>query len=340
MRRCRCHLGQLVGLSLPPSGQLGQGGTGGLLATLPALLTQPAASGRPYFQMRLSFSRIGLGLSLAFALSACQTVSVQDGDMFRRTQAASPVALVETMQPLAAPRQVEAIGFHGQDGVQLGGLFLRHPQAKATVVYFQGGGNHITKDARWLAKLAADLPVHLMVWDYRGMGLSAGKGGTAHMLGDALAAVAQARSSGGADLPLVYWGYSMGTLISAHLSQQLPPDALILEGTLTNAQDWAENSVPWWAKPFVSVELGDGVRAFDNREALRQHQRPTLLLVGGRDKTTPPRFSQAVVQQMQHRQCVTLSEAPESGHGGIHFQAESRAALQRFIQQVKPGMGC
>lgn len=290
--------------------------------------------------MRFSLYRISLCLSLALGLSACQTLSVQDGDMFRRTKAASPASLVAQMQPLAAPRQVEVLSFQGKDGTQLGGMFLRHPQAQATVIYFQGGGNHLSKDSLWLAKLAADLPVHVMVWDYRGMGLSAGEGGTAHMLDDAASAAAEARLRAGAQLPLVYWGYSMGTLVSARLSQQLPPDALILEGTLTNAQDWAENRVPWYGKPFVSIELAGGVKALDNRVALRQHQRPTLMLVGGRDDVTPPRFTRAVLQQMQHPQCVTLSEAPEARHGGIHTHAESRAALQRFIQQVKPGGSC
>ena len=260
--------------------------------------------------------------------------------MFRRTKAVSPAALAAQMQPLAAPSQVETVSFQGKDGVQLGGLFLRHPQAQATVVYFQGGGNHISKDAAWLAKLAADLPVHVMVWDYRGMGLSGGEGGTAHVLDDAQAAAAEARLRGGAQLPLVYWGYSMGTLISAHLSRQLPPDALILEGTLTNAQDWAENKVPWYGKAFVSIELAGGVKAFDNRVALRQHQRPTLMLMGGRDDITPPRFSREVLKQMQHPQCVTLVEAPQAGHGGIHDHRVSRVALQGFVQQLKVGQGC
>lgn len=284
--------------------------------------------------------RISLGLMLAAALAGCQTLSVQDGDMFRRTPAQAPEALVAQIQPLAAPRQVEALQFKAPDGETLGGMFFRHPQARATVLYFQGGGNHISKDASWLAQLAADLPVNVMVWDYRGMGLSGGKGGTTRLLDDAKAAAAEAHQRGGAQLPLLYWGYSMGTLVSAHLAQHRAPDALILEGTLTNAQDWAENKVPWYAKPFVSIELADSVKTFDNRQALRQHQRPTLLLVGGRDDVTPPRFTQAVLSQMQHRQCVTLVEAPASGHGGIHTHAASRAALAQFIGSVSPGKGC
>lgn len=287
-----------------------------------------------------SLLRIGLGLLWAVGLTACQTLSVQDGDMFRRTQAQAPEALVAQMKPLAVPRRVEALRFPSKDGVLLGGMFLQHPEARATVLYFQGGGNHISQSAHWLARLAKDLPVNVMVWDYRGMGLSGGQGGTVHLLDDSVAAAAEARRRGGAHLPLVYWGYSMGTLISAHLAQQAVPDALILEGTLTNAQDWAENKVPWYAKPFVKIDLAGSVKTFDNRQALRQHQRPTLVLVGGRDEVTPPRFTQAVLSQMQHPQCVTVVEAPESGHGGIHTHAASREALSKFIGSVRPGQGC
>ena len=118
-------------------------------------------------------------------LSACQTrvFSVQDGDMFRRSAASAPQDWSTQLQNLSLPRQVSTVQFKGQDGTALGGVFFKHAQAKATVLYFQGGGNHVQKDFRWLATLAADLPVNVLVWDYRGMGLSEGTGGTAHMPG-------------------------------------------------------------------------------------------------------------------------------------------------------------
>ncbi|QPF71669.1 hypothetical protein G8A07_01150 [Roseateles sp. DAIF2] len=274
------------------------------------------------------------------ALAGCQSIEVKDGDMFRRSGATPPADWLARAQPLAAPRQVERLQFGSEDGVTLGGLFLRHPRAVATVLYFQGAGNHVQKDASWLATLAGELPVHLMVWDYRGTGLSAGEGGTARLLADARAAAAEARRQGGADLPLVYWGYSLGTLVGAHLAQDLAPDALILEGALTNAQYWADNKVPWYGRPFVSVHLADTVRAYDNRQALQRLRRPTLMLVGGQDPVTPPRFARAIVERMQHPQCATLVEAPRAGHGGIHRHVESRAALQRFLDELKDKAGC
>jgi pimeloyl-ACP methyl ester carboxylesterase len=279
-------------------------------------------------------------LLLAAALAGCASIEVRDGDMFRRSTAPVPADWLAQVEPLAAPRKVERLQFRSDDGVALGGLFMRHPQARATVLYFQGGGNHIQRDAAWLAALGGDLPVHVMVWDYRGTGLSAGEGGTSLLLADAQAAAAEARRQGGAGVPLVYWGYSMGTLVGAHLAQQHAPDALILEGTLTNAQDWADNQVPWYGKPFVSIRLADTVRAYDNRQALQPLRRPVLMLVGGRDEVSPPRFTRAIVQQMRHPQCATVVEAPRAGHGGIHRHDEARSALRRFVDGLGKQPGC
>ena len=277
-----------------------------------------------------------LSLAALALLPGCQTrvFSVQDGDMFRRSAASAPQDWSTQLQNLSLPRQVSTVQFKGQDGTALGGVFFKHPQAKATVLYFQGGGNHVQKDFRWLATLAADLPVNVLVWDYRGMGLSEGTGGTAHMATDSLAAAKLARQLGGEEQPLVYWGYSMGTLISSHLARIDPPDALILEGTLTTAQDWADNQVPWFAKPFVGVDLAATVRAFDNREALQGLRRPVLLLSGGKDDVTPPRFTKDVVAHMSQPQCATVVESPMAGHGGIHRQPQAREALRRFFERV------
>jgi len=279
-------------------------------------------------------------LMLTAALAGCASIQVGDGDMFRRSTASVPADWLARAEPLAAPRRLERLQFHSDDGVALGGLFMRHPQARATVLYFQGGGNHIQRDAAWLAALGGDLPVHVMVWDYRGMGLSAGEGGTSRMMVDAYAAVAEARRQAGAELPLVYWGYSMGTLVSAHLANQHAPDALILEGTLTNAQEWAANQVPWFGKPFVSIRLADTVRAYDNRQALQWFRRPVLMLVGGQDEVSPPGFTRAIVQQMRHPQCATVVVAPRAGHGGIHRQEEARGALRSFVDGLGTGTSC
>ena len=279
-------------------------------------------------------------LLLAAALAGCASIDVRDGDMFRRFTAPVPADWLARAEPLAAPRQVERLQFQSDDGVALGGLFMRHPQARATVLYFQGAGNHIQRDAAGLAALGGDLPVHVMVWDYRGMGLSAGEGGTGRMLADARAAVAEARRQAGAAVPLVYWGYSMGTLVSAHLANQHAPDALILEGTLTNAQDWADNQVPWYGKPFVSIRLADTVRAYDNRQSLQPFRRPVLMLVGGQDEVSPPSFTRAIVQQMRHPQCATVVEAPRADHGNIHRQDEVRGALRRLIDGLGDKTGC
>ncbi|MBB4842818.1 pimeloyl-ACP methyl ester carboxylesterase [Paucibacter oligotrophus] len=279
---------------------------------------------------------------LALGLSACTHIDVQDGDMFRRGQAAPQDDWFGQAQAQAqgSAAQLERFSIKAADGTLLNGVFVRKPGAQATLVYFQGAGNTIPKTIKGLLHTSAALPAHLLLWDYRGTGLSEGQGGTPQLRGDASAIVAEARRLGGEALPLVYWGYSLGSLVSGHLSQELPPQALILEGSLTNAQDWADQRVPWYATPFVTVTLADSVRAFDNRKALQDLQRPTLLLAGEKDETTPPRFSQDILQHMQHRQCATLVRVPGVGHGGIASTPLAQAAMIEAIKNASLRKAC
>lgn len=281
-----------------------------------------------------------LATLLVLSLSACTHINVQDGDMFRRGQAAPQDDWFGQAQAQASAAQLERISVKAEDGTLLSGVFVRKPGAQVTLVYFQGAGNTVQKTIKYLLKTSEALPAHLLLWDYRGMGLSEGQGGTPQLRSDASSIVAEARRLGGEALPLVYWGYSLGSLVSGHLSQDLPPQALILEGSLTNAQEWADQRVPWYATPFVTVTLADSVRAFDNRKALQDLQRPTLLLAGEKDETTPPRFSQDIVQHMQHKQCATLVLVPEVGHGGIAGRPQGQAAMLQAIKNAASGKSC
>lgn len=275
------------------------------------------------------------------ALAGCANIEVQDGDMFRRSKSEAPADWLTKAREQAGDRfALEPVRFAGADGTELGGLFLRRPGAQTTVVYFQGGGNTVAKTWPYLLKQSAELPANVLFWDYRGMGLSGGTGGTPQMRNDARAAVQEARRLSGEALPVVYWGFSLGTVIGANLAQDLPPDALVLEGPITTAEEWARNKVPWYAKPFVQITLADTVRAYDNRVALADLRRPTLLLVGANDDTTPPAFARSIEQQIKARQCVTVVEVPEAGHGNSIDKPAGRGALLALIERGRQRQGC
>lgn len=79
---------------------------------------------------------------------------------------------------------------------------------------------------------------------------------------------------------LVVHGHSFGSFVAAQLASKRPLDALVLEGTGTSAQAYADNMLPWYAKPFVRLRLDQELLAIDNRATLRKYQQPVLIING------------------------------------------------------------
>src|ERR1051325_6320219 len=60
------------------------------------------------------------------------------------------------------------------DGTRLSAVLLRHPGARATILYFGGNGFTIERFGPWIARALAALGVDLMIVDHRGYGRSEG----------------------------------------------------------------------------------------------------------------------------------------------------------------------
>jgi pimeloyl-ACP methyl ester carboxylesterase len=83
---------------------------------------------------------------------------------------------------------------------------------------------------------------------------------------------------------------------------------------MPNAGEWSKAMIPWYAKPFVRVEMGESMHRLDNHRALAAYQGPLLLLVGDKDSQTPASLSRR-----------------------MHASAASPASLKRLY--VAPGRG-
>ncbi|MDT9000342.1 alpha/beta hydrolase [Paucibacter sp. APW11] len=294
----------------------------------------------PHFPGLLRASTL---LLATLTLSACVSVQVNEREIFSRNTAPAAEDWLSQAQAQAGATgaRLEQVRFQSADGTSLGGLFLRQPGARLTAVYFQGAGNIVQRSYPVLLRDASQLPVNVLFWDYRGMGLSEGVGSMQQLRDDTQAAVREARRLSGDNLPLAYWGFSLGTLVGAHLAAEAPPDALLLEGTLTSAQDWADNKVPWYAKPFVRIQIDDSVRGYDNRQALQKLRTPTLLLVGSEDQTSPPAFTRSLAQAMQYRgSCLRVLEVPGVAHGGTLRKPEGVAAARELLERGAQRQGC
>lgn len=133
----------------------------------------------------------------------------------------------------------------------------------------------------------------VMMWDYPGYGASEGTANVSDF--EAMAAdLAMALPGFRRDetQKVVFWGYSFGGFICAHLAAQSGlADAVVFEASALSAEAAVKAFVPAYASLFVRPRLSDDLKGYDNSAALSGVEAPVLVLSGLKDRVLPPRQS-------------------------------------------------
>ncbi|HEV2212491.1 MAG TPA: alpha/beta hydrolase [Gammaproteobacteria bacterium] len=204
------------------------------------------------------------------------------------------------MAPKAQKELAEGTGYTAQsvffpaaDGTKLHGILLTRPGNRVTVLFFGGDNFQTGTDGLEAGQLFEKLGVDGLMVDYRGYGESEGTPSLDSLRADALTAYDWLHTQPAvASTSLVVHGFSLGSMLAPYVANERPVDGLVLESTATDVPDWANSIVPWYAWPFVSIHIDPPLLKVNNVTALREYHGPLFLVVGDRDDTTPPKFSQ------------------------------------------------
>lgn len=263
-------------------------------------------------------------LLLLLALAGCKTVEVKESMIIRPDALTNAKPLPE--QPFENGTALEVIR---PDGAVLRGVLLSRAGAGRTLLYFGGNAFHLDQSGRHVMAAVEGCKVNVAIFDYRGYGRSSGMPTVANMTGDGLAIydMLDARSPGN----VVVHGQSLGSFVAAGVARERPVHAVVLETTATTAMDWANNSLPWYFKPFINFKVEDALAAVDNVKVAANIKSPLLVLAGGADKTTPAAMSQRVFDAApaERKRIVIL---PEAGHNNVLSNPSTAATLCPFIE--------
>lgn len=189
-------------------------------------------------------------------------------------------------QRVEPPTGAENVWFTAADGTRLHGWYFRarQPAEKATILYFHGNGGNIS-NVGWLGKTLAQSGFGVLLFDYRGYGLS---GGTAlnerdlYLDGEAAFSFLVGER-GIAPERIVLYGQSLGTAIATETAARRKPGALILESGFSSASSLAETAVPWLPRWLHVL----GRNRFDSAEKLKSIRIPVLVSHGDPDPVIP-----------------------------------------------------
>lgn len=270
-------------------------------------------------------------------LSACSTVKVETRDFIisdQDLQAKNQKIPTKELGPLQ--KRLDDIQFSTQDfrmsdGTMIRGIVHRNPKAQATVILYGNNAFRVAQQGQVLLKSLAHLPLNIVQFDYRGYGRSEGTPSADLLKSDALNVYDEIKLS----FPgkIIVHGHSFGSFVAAYVAANRQPDALVLEGTSTSANDFIRAMTPWYAKPFVTFDIEPALLAYDNRMMLSRYHNPLLILVGSKDTVTPVSAAKMLYSSAPSP-AKFFHEISAADHMNLIQQSESQTAYGDFIAKL------
>ena len=197
------------------------------------------------------------------------------------------------------PRQLgadfTAHTFETADGERLRAWHLPRADAVAQVVYFHGNGGNLSIWTDVLVGLWRQR-LDVVAVDYRGYGLSTGSPTEQGLYRDVEATITHVDATmRRPELPLIYWGRSLGTAMAGYAATRGRPDGVVLEAGFPSAKALFDRN------PVMLVLSAFSTYRFATAEWMANVQTPALVIHGDRDSVIPYRLGQRLYEALPGR---------------------------------------
>lgn len=273
------------------------------------------------------FKNLSIYLIILLLLSAmsCTTIEVTESDAFDAHRTITPASF-DVSAFNFQPHTIET-----EDGESLDAWFLQRDDAVATVLYLGGNGFLMVK-SRPLIQAYATLPVNLLLIDYRGYGLSSGDPTVRGVQEDARSAFRFVTSDAVPQTDKIFvHGHSMGSFLTAILTEENTVDGYILESPVTEVDRWTKRLIPWIMRPFVRFEIDEEVKAQSNSNKVASITTPLLIMGGTADDVTPIRMAEELYEKSASNQ-KKLVKISGGSHNNLPNTTLYRQSLREFIR--------
>ncbi|HUE88070.1 MAG TPA: alpha/beta hydrolase [Vicinamibacterales bacterium] len=178
------------------------------------------------------------------------------------------------------------------DGERLRAWHIPRADAVAQVVYFHGNGGNLSIWADVLVGLWRER-LDVVAVDYRGYGVSSGTPTEQGLYRDVDATIAYVDAElRRGDLPLIYWGRSLGTAMAGYAATRGRPDAIVLEAGFPSVRSLFDRN------PVMLVLSAFSTYRFATAEWMAGVTTPTLVIHGDRDSVIPYRLGQRLYETL------------------------------------------
>jgi len=262
------------------------------------------------------------------ALAGCTTIRINETDVFLPKPSITPSTFEKEGVTLTEY-------YVDSDSVRLNAWHLERQNARGTVLFFGGNGFYLVQSRGYVEALT-DLPLNVLMFDYRGYGKSSGEPAVQAFKKDALRMHAFAVDSLG--IPpdeLIVHGHSLGTFMASHTASQRPVSAVVLENPATNVEDWIDGLAPWFVRLFVNFDVAESLQGESNVEAVRALDLPLLILAGEQDQVTRPEMARELFDASSAAS-KNLVVVDSMGHNHLYRDGTYRVAYEGLIDTALP----
>jgi len=224
--------------------------------------------------------------------------------------------------------EYEDVALDTEDGVRLHGWYIPRPGARRVLLFFHGNAGNISHRGDSIA-IFNRLGLNVLIFDYRGYGLSQGKPDEQGLYRDAVAAwryLTDTRGFTGSDI--VIFGRSLGGAVGARLASNVEPDGLILESVFSSAADISRALLPVLSRLVVLRYRFDAV------DALKGVHCPVLVLHSPDDEIIPFRLGQKLYRAANEPRTFVELQGDHNG-GFLQSQPHYEQALGEFLTQLR-----
>jgi len=189
---------------------------------------------------------------------------------------------------------------------QLQGLYLDNSHSNDLLFIIQGNGMQIKDGGIKMLHSFASLPVDIVIFDRRGLGASSGQATINNLISDANEQYQFIQTKFKPNKMIIH-GYSLGSFIAAQLAKQQDVDALVLQGSATNVDDWIEARTPWYMSPFLTINIDPAFKMVNNQSIVaKDYHQPLLIIAGENDHQVPVELSKQLYNASQSPNKVLL----------------------------------
>ena len=243
-------------------------------------------------------------------------------------------ARLDAQHPPRPPSGAEDASFTAPDGPRLHGWYLKADASAETptVIFFHGNGGNVT-NVGWLAESLAKRGFNVLVFDYRGYGLSDGDAANeAGLYLDGEAALRYVvNEKHVAPNRIVLYGRSLGTTVATETATRCSCGALILESGFSSASSLASRVLPFLPHSLHFL----GRNRFESARKLKNVHIPVLIAHGDPDSTIPTDEGRALYAAANEPKKLII--VPGAGHNV--FGSAGPAYLDQLEQFIRSALG-